>query len=227
MHSPTRVEVQAVQSVARFEGGYGHNWTAPGIGSNNWGAVQCLRSAPCPEGCFQSTDSDDRGANFQACFRIYETAVEGAADLVMELYRRDQVPEALRTGDTRAIAHRMKAAGYFTAPVEAYARAMEMNAKDLAEALGEPHLVYRGIRKEDPKELSKRIAPPPPPAAVTPTPPPLPKPVADDQEPAKAIHADPTRVETEGPRAVLLMLGLLIGGVLALRTRRTRRVRRA
>jgi len=212
---PTLAEVQAVQAIARFEGGYGRRWDGAGIEHNNWGAVQCLRKAPCPDGCFQYTDSDHRGVNYQGCFRRYQSPVDGAADLIMELYRRDQVPEALQTGDARAIAHRMKAARYFTAAVEDYARAMEMNAKDIAEAVGEPHLVYRGLRKEAPSVLAQRIAAP----APAPTP-------AREPTPAAPAGQQPARAETEAPRAGLLLLGLAIGGVLALRMRRMGTVRR-
>lgn len=142
--SPSLAELQTAQAVARFEGGYGGGWTGSGVGSNNWGAIQCGHRAPCGEGCFEYGDSDAAGVGYRGCFRRYDTPEEGAAALLHQLYRREGVPAAMRAGDATATATRMRATGYFEAPASRYALAIEQNAADIADALGEPLRVRRG-----------------------------------------------------------------------------------
>lgn len=134
---PNASAVQAVQAIARFEGGYGHAW-----GARNWGAVQCKERAPCPPHCVEVTDSDAAGVPYQACMRIYPTHVDGAADLVRQLYRREGVPEALAAGVATRIAERMRATAYFEAPAHKYARAIADNAASIAKSIGEPLAVH-------------------------------------------------------------------------------------
>ena len=55
-----------------------------------------------------------------------------------ELYRRDGVPEALKSGSATGIATAMRATGYFEAPVKRYAKGILGNAKSIAASLGEP-----------------------------------------------------------------------------------------
>jgi hypothetical protein len=141
---PTLAELQAVQAIARFEGGYGGGWRGAGVGSNNWGAIQCGHYAPCKAGCFQNVDTHASGEAYQGCFRIYATPAEGAAGLIHELYRREGVPEAMRAGDATRIADRMRATGYFEAPATKYALAIENNAADIARSLQEGVQVRRG-----------------------------------------------------------------------------------
>lgn len=210
IEKPTLGEVQAVQAIARFEGGYGENWKGAGFGSHNWGAVQCRRAAPCPEGCFQQGDSDHAGRGYQACFRRYESAVAGAADFLMEIYRRAGVPEALRTGDARAIAHKMRAALYFTAPVEDYATAMEKNARDIAKILDEPHVVYRGIRKGDAAEVTRVMEIPPVPE---------PAPPAPAAVPIEPEVAPPVEEERGGPSLGWVLAGIAAAGLVVIRMR--------
>ncbi len=58
-----------------------------------------------------------------------------------ELYRRDGVPEALKSGSATGIATAMRATGYFEAPVKRYAKGILGNAKSIAASLGEPQHV--------------------------------------------------------------------------------------
>lgn len=142
--APSLGELQAAQAIGRFEGGYGKGWGASGNGSHNWGAIQCGHTAPCGPGCFEYGDSHADGTGYRGCFRRYPSAVAGAGGLLHELYRRDGVPEAMRDGDATRIASAMRATGYFEAPADKYARAIELNAAALAASVGEPHVVVRG-----------------------------------------------------------------------------------
>lgn len=149
MDSPRLSELQGVQAIGRFEGRYG-SWKA----ANNWGAVQC-GAPPCPGDCFEHGDTDAEGVSYAACFRIYASPVDGAADLVRELYRREGVPEAMELGNADLIAHHMRATGYFEAPEKLYAKAIASNAKQIALNNGEPLRVVRAgdIRQPLPIEL--------------------------------------------------------------------------
>ena len=138
--TPNLAATQAVQAIGRFEGAYGSAFG----GWKNWGAVQCRASPPCPPNCVELTDTHADGTPYRWCYRVYPSHVDGAADLIRELYRRDGVPQALAAGDADRIANRMRAAGYFEAPESRYAKAIENNARDIAASLGEPRLVRRG-----------------------------------------------------------------------------------
>lgn len=175
--TPTLAELQAAQAVARFEGGYGGGWKDDGIGSHNWGAIQCGHTAPCEPGCFEYGDSHADGSGYRGCFRIYDSDVAGAAALLHELYRRADVPEAMVAGDATRVAEAMRATGYFEAPASSYAAAVEAHAGAIAEALGEPHLVVRGGGRVGGQPLPTLPPQPPPPTfpglpTAPPTPPP-------------------------------------------------------
>lgn len=195
----TLPELQAVQAIGRFEGGYGRGWKAQGAGSHNWGAIQCGHYAPCGPGCFPYGDSHADGEKYQGCFRIYADDVAGCADLVRELYRRSGVPEAMRAGDATMIAERMRATGYFEAPADQYAGAIENHARAIAAALDEPHVVVRGGGK---------VAPTEPPA--------LPPPPEPPHEPPPAIPVAARR----GGGGAFVLLSLAAGGIFLLSRRR-------
>ena len=57
--------------------------------------------------------------------------------MLREVYRRPGVPQAMRGGNATLVAQRMRAAGYFEAPAELYARAIANNAATIAKNLGE------------------------------------------------------------------------------------------
>lgn len=149
---PSLSELQGVGAIGRFEGRYGSAFG----GANNWGAVQCVGKPPCdPAKCVEAGDSHADGSKYRACFRKYPTPVDGAADLIRELYRRPGVPEAMRAGDATAVARAMRAARYFEAPESQYAKGIELNAAAIAQSIGEPVAMKRG---------GVAVAPPPKPS---------------------------------------------------------------
>jgi hypothetical protein len=132
--TPQLSELQGVGAIGRLEGGYG---SALG-GINNWGMVQCRHRAPCQPGCAEATDTSAAGVKYQGCFRVYDSPIAGAADMLREIYRRPGTPEAMRAGDATAVAATMRAGGYFEAPAAFYAKGIASNASHIAKRLGEP-----------------------------------------------------------------------------------------
>jgi len=204
MPAVSLAELQTAQAIARFEGGYGDGWVGEGVGSHNWGAIQCGHYAPCEPGCFQNGDSHADGAKYQGCFRIYPDDLAGAGALLHQLYRRQGVPEAMAAGDATAVAEAMRATGYFEAPATRYATAIETHAGELSASLGEPHLVVRG---------GGRVGGP-----ATP-PPPLPPPVWPTTPQPTPTAADPTRSSASGVLIVASGLGVALATALLLRGR--------
>ncbi len=152
---PNLQAAQAVQAIGRFEGAYGSaygNW-------KNWGAIQCTSAPPCPPNCVELTDTHADGTPYRWCYRVYLTHVDGAADLVRELYRRQGVPDALAAGDAQLIAKRMRATGYFEATEDRYAKAIANNAKEIADNLSEPLVVAIGGVPTRPEPGVPRPAP--------------------------------------------------------------------
>lgn len=151
---PSMEELQVAQAIARFEGGYGLGWPSSiQPPPHNWGAIQCRHKAPCGPGCFEHGDSHADGTKYRGCFRRYPNRTAGAAAFLHQLYRRPGVPEAMRRGDAVGTAKAMRATGYFEAPADRYALAIQRNASQLAAALGEPDLVTMGGGKLSPRRL--------------------------------------------------------------------------
>lgn len=160
---PSKTELQAVQAIGRFEGRYGSGIRAQdgGIVKNNWGAVHCVtpptKEGECKPGCRLGRDSGPKGI-YAICFREYASPELGAADLVRELYRRPGLETALKSGDALAVATVMKKTGYYEAPLNAYALAIENNARHIAQKLGEPELVRRGKKTRPPEDDGAGVA---------------------------------------------------------------------
>lgn len=58
-------------------------------------------------------------------FRAYDSAAEGAADWLRQLFRADKPwAEGLATGDPKRFARALKAGGYYEAPLERYTRTL-------------------------------------------------------------------------------------------------------
>jgi hypothetical protein len=140
-----------VQSIARLEsgGGYGVAGTSDPAwaGSNNWGAIKCSSSGrpPCPEGCFEHTDTDEFGQAGIYCFRSYPTPDDGAAGILYELMRRPKVAAVIASGSATAIANAMKQPpAYMGLSAVAYARLIADRAKLIAKNVGEPLYVTLG-----------------------------------------------------------------------------------
>ncbi len=102
------------QAVGLMEGSYG-KW-GPGNSSNNWGAITAsgFKDGKCPPGTFIHGDSSFEAGEYQTCFRLYETSLDGAIDLLNELYvKRPAVHQAAVNGDIRGVAQEMYATSYY------------------------------------------------------------------------------------------------------------------
>jgi len=143
--------MQAVQSIALHESGYGYALKTPeGAPSYNWGSIQCgagwkavdcLTPQTCPAGCFAHRDTNAKGVCYLACFRQYADPLLGAKDFVRVLCglpSRARVKACMGYGNSTVIAREMRASGYFEATVKSYADALGRRARQIATALGEP-----------------------------------------------------------------------------------------
>lgn len=155
---PSLIEIQVPQSIAYMEGHYGHDYQNAEESALNWGSVHCKAPhPPCP-GCFVAKDvSPKSGKRYDACFRIYATDEEGAADLVREVYRRRIVREAIPSGDSLHIADAMERSSYFKAypkvrekRVWGYASTMHEVAEEIARHMREP-LMLKPPRRAPPR----------------------------------------------------------------------------
>lgn len=116
---PTRPEAQCVQAIGALETQYGAGWRGAGVGSRNWGAIQCGASWPGDRFLYSDTHPNDDGTSttYRAHFRKYPTDEDGAADLVRVVYcnkGRDQrvlVPAML--GDTLGFSRGLYQTGYY------------------------------------------------------------------------------------------------------------------
>lgn len=147
---PTVRELVFIQAIARGESYYGRGWqpagavvhgiTVPppgGVGSNNWGAVTAGdRWSGARFQYPDTTDGTDKTARL-VWFKAFPTPVEGAANTVYELARRNGVLEAARAGDLAGAVQAMKATNYFGLSAEAYLRAVKKNVAAICNALGE------------------------------------------------------------------------------------------
>lgn len=150
-----------MQAIGRHEGFYGYGWGAAGAGRHNWGAVH--RSLPilgqCPADSFLWTSEFNpvTQKRYEVCMKAYPTAQAGAAGLLGNLgpKARPMTWRVLESGDADAIAdamyrehyyggfHDPKVPGGIEKNKADYANAIEANAANLAEALGEKVLVQR------------------------------------------------------------------------------------
>lgn len=108
------------QAIGLKEGKYG-KW-GPGNKSNNWGAVTTSPKADgtCRAGSFAHKDSDEHG-EYTTCFLQFDTALEGAENLLTELFEnRPAVFQAAVNGTYPEAIRQMYASKYFlgTAPHE-------------------------------------------------------------------------------------------------------------
>lgn len=142
---PGLAEIQAMQAIGRHEGAYGLATKPPQWkGSNNWGAIQCKKGPPCDEGCFQAPDSHLDGTPYEWCYAKYASAVAGARALIrLVTKRRPTVWEAMRAGDADGIGREMLDTRYNETPGPRYAGNVARNAREIAEAIGEPWVVRR------------------------------------------------------------------------------------
>lgn len=144
--SPKLAALQIAQAIARFEGGYGT------LGGNNWGAVQGPHGPPCGPGLFEHAETKPDGTPIRWCFVAYPDDDAGCADFLRHLLqKRPRSGAAVRSGDIDAVAHWMFEEHYYTGfkgtPAERkamYAKAIETNARALAQNIGEDFKAFRG-----------------------------------------------------------------------------------
>lgn len=118
---PTLAELQMVQAVAAAETNYGKGWKGAGVGSNNWGAIQCCKpkDGVCPPNSFLYEDThplpDGTNEKYQICFKSYATPEDGAADLIYHIFvkRRSAVLPAVASGSLWGFSEAMYNTGYY------------------------------------------------------------------------------------------------------------------
>lgn len=190
-------ERQGLMAIARHERMYGlAKKPEAGIGKNNWGGVQCPGRGPCGPGCYPGGDKDAQGESYSACFKVYATPEDGAADMIRQVTtRRPHVWDALRSGDLGQVAQTMGESRVINgdvAPIyhetnpKVYGDALFRHAKELAQALGEP-LFVRGSGTSAPVVSPSRM-PVAPPAKRPPAPSPRPQ-AGTHQDGIRAIIA--------------------------------------
>ncbi len=111
---PNLFALGIAQAIGLMEGNYGR-W-GPGGKSNNWGAITSPKNSDgsCPSGTFQHGDSSFEAGKVQACFKLYPTSLEGATDLLQQLYvNRPDTFQAAINGDIREVAKTMYTSNYY------------------------------------------------------------------------------------------------------------------
>jgi hypothetical protein len=144
--APTVKERQAAQAIAFLETRYGS-----GKARNNWGGLQCsAHKPPCQAGhCVELADKHADGTPYAACFRVFDSPIEGAQAFVKALaVDRPGVRVALASGNVDTIAHEMRRSHYFEADEQTYADAIDTTAFAIAGVMGEP-LALSGAPEPD------------------------------------------------------------------------------
>jgi|GEM_PF-3223422 len=155
--TPTLGAVVAIQSIGYHESDYGRGWGGQGKGSNNMGAYQCKCKPDgevCCDGCFLYQDSRPTAqgqVKYMWCYKKYATPADGFADII-KLFKNNMkgVWRVLQCGNLDEVAWQMRKAGYFEGfttdkreAARAYAKALDVCAKNIAEALGETQAAAR------------------------------------------------------------------------------------
>lgn len=145
--------LQYGQAVSSLESGYGQSVyrnrvTGESRVLRNWGAEQCRSRPPCPENCFEATDTHEGGDAYQACFKVFSTDEQGAASFLRTLYggTRSGVLRLAEQGDFRGAVAEQRRTGYYEAPEEKYWEAVDGNVDKIAAALNEPRGDHGAVR---------------------------------------------------------------------------------
>lgn len=152
--TPRLSTLQAVQSVAREETGYG-NWPA----TNNFGAEQGGRPdayGECPPGTYAHPDTHASGTAYDACFSIFASPLSGAQHLIRDVFvtrNRGKVLAAAQSGDQIAFDTELRASGYYELPLKRHIKATTDNVQKIAAALGEPVALCPGCGSSWKKKL--------------------------------------------------------------------------
>jgi hypothetical protein len=106
------VSLIILQAVGYRESSYGAGWKpGKGEGSHNWGAVQAGSLWKCDT--FQTVDTSPETGEYVGSFRVYDSDLDGAIDMVRILTRTEAERKALEAGDIELFSRAMKAAGYY------------------------------------------------------------------------------------------------------------------
>jgi len=177
-YQPTKGELQAVQGVASFDGSYGQWGSYKGGPSHNWGAIQCClpdKEGNCPPTAWLRDDYDAKtGKRYAVCFKGYDSDLDGARDLLRQLYGRKSVAAVLPTGDLGKIMAAMYDTHYFggfttdrTKAILEYAQATKRHVVRLSAKLSEPDETVIG---DVPEKGAPPGRPPSPPTEQPPKP---------------------------------------------------------
>lgn len=142
----TLSELQIAQAVSAGESNYGqasyrNRETGESLSAtNNWGGLQCGASRPpCPDTCFEATDTHEDGEPYQACFRFFDTPELGVRAFLRELYiKRPGVLKAASRGDIKGVSTEMRRTKYFELPLNRHIEALTTNTKLVSNSLKEP-----------------------------------------------------------------------------------------
>lgn len=158
---PTLAELQMVQALAAFDGGYGRGYTQkPELQDcHNWGAIHQgfpLPDGTCPPGGKLSTDfSAAKQAKYPVCFKCYQTDVDGAADVIRQMTApiRKNTGQAMKDRRTvQDVSRALFVEKYFGGfhkddperNVTEYANNLWSKLQAIAAAVGEPVQFERG-----------------------------------------------------------------------------------
>lgn len=135
---PSPNELRILLAVSLHESTFGKGWRAPGVGSNNMGALQAGPSWTGETFDYTDTHPSDTGAAvvYDQKFRAYSTALEGWQDLVRELYvRRSSVRRAAQSANPLDVAAAMRATKYFEGQGATQSERIRNYAQALADSL--------------------------------------------------------------------------------------------
>ncbi len=135
---PSTNELRILLAVSLHEATFGAGWRAPGVGSNNMGALQAGASWAGESFDYSDTHPTDTGGAvvYDQKFRAYPTALEGWQDLVRELYvRRSSVRRAAQSANPLDVAAAMRATKYFEGQGATQSERIRNYAQALADSL--------------------------------------------------------------------------------------------
>lgn len=150
---PYRSECAAVHAVSDLETNCGAGWKGPGVGSNNWGAVQATKAWRAAGGkVFEYRDThpnpDGTSTSYAVGFRVYDSPLDGCRDVVQILIRMGVLGDAGVAHTERtigAVSRRMYQKGYYEGfgktpedRIANHARTLGNVAARAARELGEP-----------------------------------------------------------------------------------------
>ena len=85
--APTQAELQLAQAIAKLETGYGRSWKGEGSSSHNWGAITTSKGKGFSHKDSAPGTKEHPGTSYTIDFRIYGNDVEGAADVVRQIFK--------------------------------------------------------------------------------------------------------------------------------------------